>query len=357
MDRSPELACLILNVLIVLAVPAWRRIILPPLSADGQPAAAAGTQRFQIFDLAKGFAILAVIIIHVAGLLLEYYPEAPSQLLYFLDNVSRFAIPVFVTCSGLLLNPDSPSSEKLSSFFGRKILRSFLPYVVCSTVIMLYWNAPLTETVYALFTGKAAPPYYFMVVLFQLYLAFPFLVRIRKFRWFLPAAFLISLFVFITGIGWMIESIPLGFRYLFFFALGMRLRDSLLTERIDRQSAVSAALVCLLYVLSSMMFQGVYSNVQLTFGPAALILIFSLRAPLEKGSRLLMFVARTGRSSLWIFLLHFALVEFIVWHLSGAQMPFYPALLITLLLSPLVSLPTAFLADKAYLTLLKRFGI
>jgi hypothetical protein len=88
----------------------------------------------------------------------------------------------------------------------------------------LYGYLPLGDKLYLVLSGNLLVPYYFIILLLQLYLIYPLLVRLSKHKYFLEGCLVIS---FVAG------SIPElsiyeGFilfpRFLFFFAYGIKLR-------------------------------------------------------------------------------------------------------------------------------------
>ena len=322
MDRSfLDLANLLFVGCVCLFIAPLRQVIFPGAAyALRSETASAAPARLLVYDIARGCAIIAVIVIHIAELILTGYPGAEPAPFFYLNNVSRFAIALFVICSGLLLSPQDMARQSIGHFWLPKLFRIFIPYGICCAVVALWHHWSFAEFLFALCTGNAAKPYYFVVVLAGLYLAYPFLLRLKNRRLLLPLAFGISALSYATFYGWSIALIPLPFRYLYFFCYGISLRQTLLQGAPSAQSRIAAIAIIGVYLFGAVFFSAEYFNVQLLYGPAVFTVILSLRTQLEANQAMHWFGSTIGRASLWIFLLHYAIVQLfrdmcVTWHL------------------------------------------
>jgi len=260
-------------------------------------------KRIPFFDIAKGIAILAVVVIHIIWLfiinkeILEYH-----RILFHINNFLRFCIPFFFIISGILLPNKIPS---LKNYFSKKITRLLIPYTLCVLFLGIFHAQGTLEIFQNFFTGKAAVPYYFMVVLFQMYLLYPILLKFRTSKFFLPIMFFISLGSYLFPQTWKLFEIPLVLRYLFFFAYGMNKREYFLYAK----AKISDTFLWLLIFIASsalfFIFESYYFNVRLFFGISAFHLFFALKPFLEK--RKCYFLGYLGENSLFIFLVHYGI--------------------------------------------------
>ncbi len=143
------------------------------------------SKRVPFFDFAKGIAITAVILIHVAFLLAYFSDDLPLSFLSWNEGINRamrFAIPVFFISSGALLFLQNFKIETLKGFYLPKIKRLVIPYVAFSFFATFATSKGsfilsdyITTALKDLLTGGALVPYWFIPVLFQLYLLYPLL--------------------------------------------------------------------------------------------------------------------------------------------------------------------------------------
>ena len=128
-------------------------------------------KRFEFFDFVKGVAILLVVVFHVFFSSRSDYPYPMLA-----STVVRFMIPVFFLSSGALLWIDNTGKRELKSFYRKKFLRVILPYLPFSalaTFVFADFNNSFEFTFLVFWqamTGTAFAPYYFIIVLIQLYL-------------------------------------------------------------------------------------------------------------------------------------------------------------------------------------------
>lgn len=336
-DLSLDIANTLLALPIVLAFPALRGVLFPQKADTQEPPA---VRRMDSFDHAKGLAILAVILVHVSLL----YPISPSdtslrQVLNFLNNVSRFCIPFFLISSGALLKPFPVHVSALLDWYGRKLRRIYVPYLLCVAVIAVVQQLSFISFLRLLITGTAAVPYYFVIILLQLYVLYPALVPVRNSRWLLPVLFALSLFSLSTGFGKAVFDIPLCTPYIYFFAWGLHQGPGALAVP-PRLRILASSLICLLYLLGSLLFPGRYHNIQLLYGVAAFSFFPVCDALLGKASLIKASLGAAGRNSLWIFLLHFSVLKLVV-SLT------FPAADLPLIYIPFLFVVTAFLSWAA----------
>lgn len=188
-------------------------------------------------DYVRAISMLGVIVIHVTS----SFVYAQSNLsvggmnpAFILNQIVRFAVPMFVLLSGLSLG-FSHSYTGYLPFLKSRCVKIVIPYLIWSA---LYWLAyhrseGIEAFARALLQGSAASHLYFIVIMIQLYLLYPLLKRLverRPFLW-LGSAFLISIVsqgaILLAGKG-VIERGPLLQNlwflfpsWIFYFVLGM----------------------------------------------------------------------------------------------------------------------------------------
>ena len=188
-------------------------------------------------EFLKGLAILAVVIIHLINVFISRLaPHGTSwNLLVIADQFTRFSVPLFVALSGFALAQKYASRPPhYWEFFTRRSFKLIPPYLLWSAVYILAalivpaWatfsgGTPLWEVI--LF-GKAQYHLYFVPMLFQAYLIFPFLFAFsRKFPQIaLILAFAVQFisFTLTGGEGWNDQrQYLLLTSWIFYFVLGL----------------------------------------------------------------------------------------------------------------------------------------
>lgn len=206
-------------------------------------------QRLREMDFIRAAVALCIIAIHVtAG-----YVSA-SRTAYFLNQLVRFAVPVFILISGLLLYASDTGCKGVSGYFAflwRRLKKVFIPYLLWSMIYILYsvkddlgsvWSdqgAFLLGSAKKLLYGSAHAHLYFVVIILQLYLLYPFLSRLMKLRprLVLALSFLLTLFyqtgVYLYLMGLIQFPAPILPNYIFFptwiffFVFGMHFAANL----------------------------------------------------------------------------------------------------------------------------------
>lgn len=286
------------------------------------------------FDFIKGLAILAVIIIHVSFFLAKFPDKFP---LYFLEwsehigRLSRFAIPFFIICSGILLTLRDLKKETLKNFYFKKIKRIFIPYFFFSFLATLVYSDNITSfpqyigrALWQVLTGTGSIPYWFLIILAQLYIIYPliwYLFVIKKVK---PQVLLLSSFVFSLGYylvstqwqEWINIYSNFYFfgSFLFFFVLGMVLKPMVLSgERVWLKKIGiipwTIAITILFLGLSNINALNRYYNVRLIYGTSLFLLLYYLYPKISKFSG---FFQKIGRISLYIYLIHFLILSFLI---------------------------------------------
>ena len=214
----PEVFAFFFFLIVVSLFRDWRMYYFSPISKKKN---IEKTERLGFFDFIKGLAILAVMIIHIR-FWYDFFVEDYSDNYFFLymNNLSRFAIPVFFISSGILLEPWKLVKDK-PVFYLRKAERIFLPYLFVVLIAALYFKVSVAKFVYWFFSGTALAPFYFMSVLLQLYLIYPFLDKYRHSKKFFIWVFVISSISNVLFSGIYLFGTALFINFLFFFFYGI----------------------------------------------------------------------------------------------------------------------------------------
>ena len=290
--------------LVVLLIPSFRRRYFFSRKESGKKEGKI-KKRLEFFDFLRGIAILAVILIHVSYFYQTFGSEFGSSFfVIFLDNLGRFAIPVFFICSGILLNPFEKNYKR---FYFRKFVRIFVPYIIINLIILYFIRGSVLDLLYNLVSGDALLPFYFIVILAQFYLLYPFIIKFRDSKRFLVFSFILSFVSFLVPLTWIWGGVDMFFKFFFFFVFGIYYRDYYLNYKKDEKQFKFWIFVLLAYIVYNIIFIDDYFNVRLFYGLAIFNLLFYYKNDLMK-SRIKNVVVNFGRSSLWIFLIHFLFV-------------------------------------------------
>ena len=127
----------------------------------------------------RGLAILSVIIIHTTTMRFNSSSMLNNWINLFFDQVSRFAVPVFFMSSGFGLGLKHMTETNILNFY-KKRLKIIPEYIFWSIVYFVFSSndKSLSKLLIDIITGNASGQLYFVIVLIQFYLLFPFIRRI-----------------------------------------------------------------------------------------------------------------------------------------------------------------------------------
>lgn len=138
-------------------------------------------------DALRVIAILAVIMIHITTKTLAtlHIDVASAPVSLFLNQASRFAVPLFFLISGFVLELNNRNLSYVD-FFKKRASRIFIPFLFWSTIYFVYANGYSLSGLLSLkfltsiLLGTASYHLYFIPTLIIFYLAFPFLHKTLK---------------------------------------------------------------------------------------------------------------------------------------------------------------------------------
>lgn len=140
-------------------------------------------KNYSTIDILKGLAILAVVGIHFLDKTFPYLSESQKLWGFWLDQGLRFSVPLFVALSGYGLAQKYQSQTlNYRSFLKRRAIKLLPAYFLGSAIaygsIIFFRVWPGYRESYPwwqiIFLGRADYHLYFVPMIFQLYLLFPF---------------------------------------------------------------------------------------------------------------------------------------------------------------------------------------
>ncbi|MFH5182898.1 acyltransferase [Paenibacillus sp. TAB 01] len=195
----------------------------------------------------RGFAFLAVVLQHAIGHY-AYEPEAglaDGTLLGAWLIAAKFAVPMFIFITGLVLFYNYPNGVSYGTFLLKRCKDIMLPYLLWSLLYAVVFGGirsvqwpQLREVLHDWLTGKASYHLWYVVMVIQLYIAFPLIQSIvqRVYRalngapWLLRTLFLLLCagYVLLTGIVGRVSEVAA--------ALHVPVLTPLFTEYADRNA-------------------------------------------------------------------------------------------------------------------------
>lgn len=228
------------------------------LSKDRAPELEAGSKgdgRLFWAELAKTWAIFAVIVIHTCVPFMQMvdFPSirpANWWACVFYDALSRPSVPIFVMLSGMFL---LAKNEKLTDFFGKRIRKILVPLVFWQ-IFYFVWEAhqaghgiKLPELIPAIFLKPGCYHLWYLFMLTGLYLATPILrvyvqnadrnnLRYFSFCWFVFAVMAPVVDRFTPFHGSIQVVVAIG--YSGYFVLGYHLSRQQIEEKVLKRMPV-----------------------------------------------------------------------------------------------------------------------
>lgn len=140
-------------------------------------------QRIKEIDYIRAISAMAVIAIHVSAAYVE-----KSNVAYILNQTSRFAVPMFIILSGLsIFMSDKNKPITAISFIKKRFGKILIPYFFWSLLYFIFANrhhilstdpsSLLCVLIKQLYSGTAYVHLYFLVIMFQLYLIYPYVKK------------------------------------------------------------------------------------------------------------------------------------------------------------------------------------
>ena len=224
-------------------------------------------ERLGIIDYCRIVSALAVVALHVTA------PNSvENDACYFVNQMCRFAVPLFFLLSGMSLYNGYKDRDRIEalSFYRRRFGKILLPYLMWTAIYLLYlvrgdltkltWQFALEKSVFGV--GHL----YFILIIMQAYILFPLIFRLYKknHRAVLAVSLIVTMFLNVAAIlpAWDIFIAPpehvslyymIFFSWMFFFVFGMyaadRYDDMMAFASKNRWRLWCAAYICLMLLV------------------------------------------------------------------------------------------------------------
>ncbi|EKE13371.1 MAG: hypothetical protein ACD_13C00022G0012 [uncultured bacterium] len=188
-------------------------------------------ERIKSLDSLRTIAILAVLLIHTTTRTLEAskFNIIGFSWTLFLNQIARFAVPLFFTLSGFVLELNYKEGTDYWSFIKKRFSKIFIPYAVWSLIYYLFiYSSNDDNFLRVILTGNASYQLYFIPTLCIFYMVFPLLHKLYKYFTKLPVLiFLGSLQIYLLYLDYGVAEFkfpdPLHIAILayFFFIIGI----------------------------------------------------------------------------------------------------------------------------------------
>ena len=286
-------------------------------------------------------SILAVVFIHTTTRTLEASAYALQKIPFtlFLNQISRFAVPLFFMISGFVLELNYHLDESYPTYLKKRLNRIFIPYVFWSAVyyFFVYTKNRNPDFLNSLLRGDASYQLYFIPTLLFFYLIFPFIHKYLKIignLWMMIFLFLVQLVLLFYD--YKIHPSPLFYPlkiallnyFSFIFGLILSRHDKMFKNFINRWKLILllGTVVSAYYVFHEGLSGYLSTHNYLTFysqwRPSVLIYTIFLGGILywlfDRNIFNTTIIKTISRLSFFVFFIHIIILE-ILWYLIGIK--------------------------------------
>lgn len=186
-------------------------------------------KRSQYWQMVRGLCILAVIMIHCpTG---QNYSNYEYVGWVVLRQFINFPVAVFIFLAGYFTKPEKTQGNYSNYLVKRGGERLLLPYLTWSCIYLIkdaiFGQGTIKHAIYALLCGKAVAPFYYIIVMLQLTVITPWLVKHRRgWMYLITPVYLVAIYIYNIVCG----TTPLFYETLFpawffFYIFGMDCRN------------------------------------------------------------------------------------------------------------------------------------
>ncbi|CAB1251587.1 Putative poly-beta-1,6-N-acetyl-D-glucosamine export protein [Clostridiaceae bacterium BL-3] len=147
-------------------------------------------------DVIRAVSIIAVITLHAsATVLYRCMPYSTTYNISFIINqLSRFCVPAFIVISGMGLTVNYKEGGSYSEFIMKRFFRVVPQYIVwCIIYILLITkNFNIQEDINDIIYGNVFYHFYYVPLIIEFYIIFPFIYRFMGKRWWVFFSFIIT---------------------------------------------------------------------------------------------------------------------------------------------------------------------
>ena len=137
----------------------------------------------QVLDVLRFISILAVVLIHTTTRTIEMTGNDLQHIPWtlFLNQASRFAVPLFFMISGFVLELNYSFATSYGAYLKKRIKRILIPYIFWSFIYYFFvYKQHQVNFFSTLLTGSASYQLYFIPTLLVFYIIFPLLHKLYR---------------------------------------------------------------------------------------------------------------------------------------------------------------------------------
>lgn len=178
-------------------------------------------------DIIRGIAIIAVLLIHISATALNNAGNfAQEQLVIWINQMMRFAVPIFLVLSGWGLTISGKHNQKYTVFLKSKLSKILFWYLLWSVIYYAFNTKTFNLTTFAkdVFLGTSSYHLYYVPIIIVFYVIYPFFYNVFSNGFALLCFLLLTIISQCVGIfvGISFLNHPLNiFNWLFFFVFGV----------------------------------------------------------------------------------------------------------------------------------------
>ena len=224
-------------------------------------------------DVVRAVAIIAVVFIHVSATLI-YRSDINSsiyKIAIIINQLSRFSVPAFILISGMGLTLSNKKELGYFAFVGRRFSR-IVPQYIIWCLIYIYLTTKHFEpygVVHDMVYGKVFYHFYYVPLIIEFYLIYPFVYRFIGKKWGLLVSFLVTVgiliyshyYVMSDDMKWFLERKDL-LDWIFYFSFGAFIGENL-DRFLEKVRKYRGVIYVLFFISTYVMLQESFTSIRI----------------------------------------------------------------------------------------------
>jgi surface polysaccharide O-acyltransferase-like enzyme len=160
-------------------------------------------KRILAMDVLRALSIIAVVLIHVSALVLGASTFNTSVYMnsLIINQLARFSVPVFIALSGTGLILTYKEGQGYFKFLSHRLYKIIPRYIIWCCIYIFFINRTSSLHVVGseIFSGTVFYHLYYVPLIVEFYLIFPFVYRFIGSKWGLLISFVITLAILVAS--------------------------------------------------------------------------------------------------------------------------------------------------------------